>query len=219
MSNNEIDQQIAQKMRAIFSDPAAASRITNLAVSKRPPGVSHKTYLPYYKEYWGFWIKGQIDAMIMSKQTLIFDYKTFCSDGMMSKNTLYQKVNQAIRYLIDNMDTPELSYLNWRKIVHIHRVHPKYEGVVIEFIPEVIAGLDPTNLSGGRLIVPKDDTTPKWKQELDMWMESDSSKPFLREGLALTETEVKELKIELSEIRGISSSITATHVKVMKINI
>lgn len=210
---SEVDKQISERIAAIFPSREIASKIVDLVVTKRPVGVSKLSYYSYYREYYALLYKPSIDEMIKTKQTIIFRYDIFCPE--VSEQTLYNKVNQGIRYLIDNLD-PDRTYHQWRDIVTITRSKSR-GGVVIEFIAEVRRA-NQANMSG-ELVYPKEDTTPKWRLDMDMWLESVSTKPFIRENMTLSLKEVEELKLELKELKGIMFDVKPVSIKIMRVNI
>jgi hypothetical protein len=211
------DKLINERLHAIFPTKEIADRMLDLVVTKKPIGVSRKAYYPYYKEYYAKWIKPWIDSMIETKQSIVFEFSIFCANGEMSEQTLYNKVNQSSRYLIDFMDTPNLTYALWRKTVDFHRKDPVRKGVVIEFIKELrenFAGDSPQP----RMIVAREDGLPKWRHNMNEWLEGNMIYPFIQEGLALTPEVVRELKLELHGLKGIMATVNATAVKIVKAN-
>lgn len=212
MTPDQTDQQIADRLHSIFPDEETKNRVVDLVTSVRPKGVSRRCHYPYYKRFYADEIKKQIDKMIESKMTIIYRFETW--DKVCSRDTLYKRVNQSIRYLLDNLD-PNRVYANWYQVVNVHRNY-KVMGVAIEFIPEMRGG-DIQQPFTGELITPQESTTPKWRTDMDSWLESDSARPFVKERLALSEQEVKDLKMELALLRGIISSIKATGINIIRV--
>jgi hypothetical protein len=212
---DETDKAISERIHAIFPSKEIAARIADLVINKRPIGVSKRAYYPYYKETHASMVRGPIDKMILSRESIIFRYAEFCEGASaMSENTLYNMVMQATRYLVECMDTPEMKYRAWRASVRFHRSKSR-GGVCIDFKPEFRAH---DNKDLGELVIAPEDGTPKWKIEMDNWLESDDKKPFIREHMTLSAMEVKDLKMEILELKGIMGSIDCTSIKLMKVN-
>lgn len=221
--SNEVTNTIKENLKAIFPDEITANKIIDLATAKRPPGHSRKSATPYYKEYYARWLQPSIDKMIETRESIYFPYKAFCGEReeIMSKTTLYARVNQSTRYLIDCLD-PDNKYKAWRAIVNITR-DKKRGGVVIEFIPEFRNYEDENGerkkFPEPQMILSKDSDAPMWRRRLDEWLESTTTTPFLKEKLCLTEQEVYDLKMELNSLGGIKASVSQFKVAVIRMNI
>ena len=203
---NETDEQIKKRLHDIFPDPATASKVVDLVVSKKPPGWSRHSNAPYYKEEFALQIKKWIDLMLQNGGDIIYRWDIFCED--VSRNTLYNKVNQSIRYLIERMDENG-KYQNWYNTVDIDRTNSV--GLRIKFRTST----DAHNFTP-QLVKPEQ-SLPKWRRDLDEWLEDDKkTKPFCEEGLALSPEEIKQLKTELYGLVGIVASITSYAIKVIK---
>ena len=89
-------------------------------------------------------------------------------------------------------------------------------GIRIEFIPE----FRNSNVSDFKPIaVIAKEETPIWKDELDDFLENGAvGKPFMRDKLALTADEIRDLKISFAGLKNVMSSITAHSIKVIKTN-
>lgn len=212
---NEIDKGILSKAHTLFSSPEIASRMCDLLVTKRPDGVKHSCYYPYYKEFWGEKMKVAADKMIADREDIIYRYSEYCGDNGVSEQTLYLIVNQSIRYLVEKMDTPELKYRLWYDATQRKRSQ-KRGGVTISWI----RGLESFGVKDfvGESVIPVEAGTPKWMVDMNEWLEGDGAKPFLRERLTLSQEEVVELKQQIAACRGVIGSINAVQVKLMKVN-
>jgi hypothetical protein len=212
----EEEKDKINKLHSLFPSQEIASQLANLVVSKRPLGVSKQSCYTYYKEVYAMKIKESIDSMIKTGDALLYRYSTYCDcDGGISRETLYKMINQAVRYLVDRMDNVDLKYFSWRNSVNIRRSEEK-KGVFIEYSQgfKMVTGIKDFK---GELVTPGGEGTPKWKLEMNDWLESDSTKPFIKERLTLTEKEMIELKQELAEDIRIMFSVDCTSVKLIKI--
>lgn len=205
------DDEIKSRLKDIFPDATVQSKIVNMVVSKRPLGWSHKSNAPYFKEIFGKQLKSEIDKMMSSGEGIIFRYSKWCNDqNGMTPNTLYTRINQSIRYVLECLD-PDGIYKQWYQTVRIKR-EPNL-GVCVRYIP----GFNEEGINGfvGETIIGSDEG-PRWKREMDEWIEGDDRKPFIQENLALTPTEITELKIQIAQLSNIMSSITSSCVKLIK---
>lgn len=210
------DEAIKKRIEGIFPSPEVASQVINMVVSERPPGWSKHSNAPYYKKIYADQLKPQIDKMIETGNSIIFYYSRWCNDEtMMSRDTLYQRINQSLMYILVKMD-PDKKYAQWRERVDIHRNHPAVKGILIEYVP----GLSnvPSEQFIGEEVSPRADL-PSWRKRMDVWLESDSMDPFVQEKLILTPDEVVTLKKELAGMSHIQAFVSPTTIKIVKMNV
>lgn len=217
MNDDEVNRKLEERMKTIFPSQQTTSRVVTALASNKPLGVKSFAHYPYYKEVYAKKLKFAVDKMISDKQDIIFRYEIFCSGpNAMSKGTLYSFVNQAMRYLVENMDS-ERVYANWRESITVSR-NASRGGIVMSYL----RGFGSTSMPDliGESIVPVEDgSIPQWRRELDAWLESDSVQPFIKEHLAMTREEMIALKQELDEVRGIQHSVNCISIRILKVNI
>ena len=205
-------EQIKKAADAIFPSPEVASKFVDMIVTNRPHGWSRHSNAPYYKEVYALHIKREIDKMIQSGNPIVFRYNQWCEEGGMTPNTLYTRINQSIRYLIEKLDR-DGKYKLWYEGITIRRKR----GVGIRM--DYVAGLCENATSLVADEVETETHTPKWKRDLDYWLESDNTTPFCQQGLALTPEEILSLKRELGGLSNVQCSIKSESVKVIKVNV
>lgn len=206
---NTTEQAIKDKLESIFPSPEIASKVVNLIVHNRPAGWSRRSNAPYYKEVYAKQLKAEVDKMLENKKPLCFRYSTWCNTNTgMSHQTLYNRINQSIRYLIEQMDIDN-KYRNWSDMVRVERMPGV--GIIISFIP----GLLEDESFRADEIEPRD-TMPIWKREMEDWLESDSIKPFCKEGLALTPQEVIDITTSLGTLTNVQASVTSKAIKIIR---
>lgn len=182
-----------------------------MTANLKPQGWSRRSQAPYYKEFYGLQMKRDADKMIENREDTVFRYETWCNANTgMSKVTLYNRINQSIRFLLDHLDENK-TYSKWHAMTRVSR---EEYGVRISFIAEFKEG-DESNF-GGTLTQTRE-ATPRWKQELDFWLESDKDDPFVRENLNLTAEELKDLKTQLAGLDGIGKSIKYNCIKLVRL--
>lgn len=204
------DQAIKERLESIYPNPEVAAKIVNLVVHNRPLGWGRKSNAPYYKEIYAKQLKTEIDKMIANNKPLCFRYATWCNTNTgMSRQTLYNRVNQSIRYLVEQMDA-DRTYYNWLQSVRIERLHGV--GIVISYI----AGLSASEQFKADEIEPRENMPP-WKRDMEDWLESDNITPFCKEGLALSPEEVFNLTKTLGALSNIQAFVDSASVKIIKV--
>lgn len=211
---NDPDEEIKKRLGNIFPDARTASKVVDIVVqgTSRPVNWSRKSNAPYYKEMYAKQLKSEIDKMLSNGNDIVYRYSTWCTiETKMTTNTLYTRINQSIRYLIDHMDTPDHYYAKWYETVRVSR--EKEVGVIIRFIPGIRCG----NLENFKAdeIQPKEQM-PRWRMNLEDWLESSDPKPFVAENLALTPEEITLFKEQFSNITNVIASVTSASIKVIK---
>ena len=191
--------------------PSPSNIQPQVVTRNRPAGWSRKSCAPYYKEIYGKQIKREVDKMITSDNPIIWRFSVWCNgDTSMTENTLYTRINQSIRYLLEMMDD-DGKYKKWYQSVRISR--ERKLGVTIRFIPGFSgSGEDFTSEE----IEPRE-TMPKWKLDMELWLEGDNSTPFCKENLALSPEEIVELKVQFSQLSNVQFSITEKSIKIIRV--
>jgi hypothetical protein len=205
------DQKIKSRIQEIFPDPVVASKVADAVVHDRPLGWSRRSNTPYYKEVYAKQIQRDADRMIQSGQSLVYKYDTWCSDGGMSHQTLYNRIYQSIKYLLEQLD-PDKVYADW----HDRTVRYKSTvGIKIDWI----AGMAKESQPFSAEVIQPDSNKAKWRMEIDSWLE-DSSKtaPLMVTNLALLPDEMKELIAEFKQLDNIIFEVKSSTIKLVKVN-
>lgn len=205
-----------QQIKSIFPSPQVANQLIKLVTSPQPLGWSHRSNATYFKEEYAQQVKSDIDKMIDTRNDIVYRYGIWCGNGagQMSNQTLYIRINQSIRYLIERLD-PHSLYRKWYETVGIQR--KKGLGVVIYFLDE----FKETNKSAFKAeeILPIKQQ-PAWMKKMDDWLEDDKQiQPFVQEKLALTDDEVNVLRESLIQLGGIEASVSSGFVRIIKVNV
>ena len=181
------------------------SQIVNAVVKNRPLGWSQRSQATYYKERNAKWLQHDIDLMMVDRKARLYRYSTFSG---MSRNSLYLKINQSFRFLLDNLD-PDGIYKDFADSIRITR-QPNV-GVLIKFEEHS----DCESIEGEAL--ESITQRPKWMEKMDAWLESEETKPFIKEGLCLSDEEVAQVKLELSGLTNVMASVDNGCIKIMKL--
>lgn len=203
-------QETTNAVKEFFHNPATAKAMVDLVVRKKPVGWSRRSNAPYYKEFYALGFKDEVDKMLLDRQDRVFRYDNFPHH---SKETLYLRVNQSLRYLLDYMDDDQKTYSKWNEMTAITR--ERGLGVRMSFRPEF------RNSSIGTftaVAVGAKSDIPAWKQKVDDFLENATpeDKPLHLERLCLTTEQLIDLKNSLLGIDNVMSSVTAQEIKIIK---
>lgn len=221
LAMSESENTIKEYLEKMLADPVLSARLVDGIVhgQKRPAGWSKFSRAPFYNAKYATEVKEVLDGMIADRKGRVWKYSVYAD---VSPTTIYLRVNQGMRYLLENMD-PDNVYARFRETIVIRRDHgrsgDKNAGVHIEILPEYRVSVE------GTPFVPETVTEhgkiPKWKEAIESYL-SDAqpgSAPLVIEGLMLTPQELADIKCELAGLQGtIMSSITATTIKLIKRN-
>lgn len=212
---SDTDDKIKQKLNKVFVNPQLQSAIVDAVVYSRPHGWGRRSVAPYYKERFGKEMKPILDEMIKTREDQLFEYEDFKKKFGISKETLYLRINQSMRYVIDKMDDVDHTYGRFCEMVEVNR--ERNVGVIIRFRPECREG-EVSNFVP-KAVEPKD-SLPVWREQLNEFLENSTpgDKPFFKEKLALTPEQIQDLTDSLTGIGGILFNVTSYSVKVIRVN-
>lgn len=211
MSDEDTDNKIKERLNQIFPNPQVANAMVNIATSNKPHGWGPRSNSPYFKSQYAEWIKEAIDRMMgdFPNAEIAFHYSSHCVT--ISKQTLYNKINQSIRYLLARMD-PDHKYARWYESVEVDRTS-NHDALIIKYIKEM--GEDAPKIQ----VVQAQKTIARWRRELDEWLEGPSTTPFVQSNLLLGPDEIKQLKTELAGLNNVMASISQNTIRVIKVNV
>ena len=189
----------------LSSDNPLVAQIVNAVVKTRPLGWSRRSRASYYNEKNGKWLLRDIDAMIKDRKARIYRYSNFPG---LSQISLYLKLNQSFRYILDNLD-PDGLYKQFEESIRITR--QANTGVIIRF--ESAGEADSLEAE----VMDSIKSRPKWMDKMDEWLEGEETKPFIKEGLRLTDEEVTQIKLELSGITSVMAAVDNASVKIRRV--
>lgn len=224
-----VDNEIRKRISAIFPDEQTKTKMIDLLTQKdKPVGWSSQSYAPYYTPYFGEQMQRMVDAQMQmfnegKFQEIVYPFEEFCYpskpkvEGGCSEQSLYLRVNQSIRYVLEKLDT-DGRYRRWRDMVDVRRDNDR-KCVRVFIKREVKATLQGIELPQPKMAEPVQ-IRPKWKRELDDWIENnEDTSPFIKENLILSPQEQTDLKAELSGLTHIEFSVTSSSVKAIKVNV
>lgn len=229
------DEQVGQVAKQAFGDKemeailslasilktSEHARDFFLGLTKAPKKAGNHLGGPYFRESYAKQIQVYVDEMLKEEEEGIklyprrFLYKNFPNT---EKETVRQRIEQSIRYLIRYLDTPDNTYGRWRQRVEIQK---KKDGIYIQWIKTIRSTEAP-------LMAEKVDDTfseqrSKWESELDEWLEVKASPDCDRIHLqvSLSEEEVVELRGTIDRLNSrpnwpYAHSISASSIKIVK---
>lgn len=181
-----------------FGIPASPS----FKEKSRPATWNRRSKAPYYTHEYGLAMKSVADKMLSSKNDQIFELSHFPS---LRINSLYSRINQGIRFLLEVMDTPDKKYATWRAIILIRN---EKDAIRISFNP---AFKDVKFAS--REVVPKGDRS--YKEKVDDFLES-NEKVLIIKDLALSTDEALAMIASLKTLQGINYEVTRESIRIVK---
>lgn len=220
-------EDIASAIKQVFRDPSVAKNVIHAAAGTRPKTWSDRSNATYYKECYAIEIRGYIDKMIEARAAgdeeccLRFDYDVFCGEKkhgqrtIMSENTLYLKINSAIRYLVERMDTEDRRYGQWRDRTVCDK-REELNGIVYKFASGSRSNPSIAPTDYGPELVKEPVMKQEWEKRLDFWLQSSNQKPFVEENVRLSIPEIEALELKLAQLPNILRDITPRSIKLIK---
>lgn len=194
----------------IKNNPAAAKiALDILARGKRPPGWSKRSSSPYYNERAANELKVSLDDMLENGQDMLFPI----NDGRQrSIHSLYLRINQAFRFLMDYKD-PNGIYAQLNERIRIRRMF----GIGVKL--ELIDGADAVGLPRAK-VARNPINRLSWKDAVESYIENAKvgDDPLLIENIVLMPSQIQELKDSMLGISGFIYSVTAKSIKIVRIN-
>lgn len=207
MIQSEITNEALQKM---FIKPEVAARIVNAMIpGNRPSTWCRRSNATYYKEVYAKQLLLTLDGMMVDKQDRLWLYDEW---KKYTPNTLYQRINLSVRYILDNLD-PDKKYKNFREQIDIFRDR---KILAIRMTMRQEFRDDITGVFTPQIAHPSAEM-PKWRLKIEEWVETAEvgGRPFVLEKLALSPEEVKQLKTEFMGT-DILAAINAISIKLVK---
>lgn len=153
-----------------------------------------------------------INAMIEDKEDREFRFEDFSS--YWKPNTVWIKINQCVKFIVENLDTPEKKYSRWREQIQIKR---NTNGVLLEWIK------NPLLLNRG-WIAHKVKTTEEekiiagYREKIFKFLAESKPNEYIHlKELTLDEEEVSSLKKVLSDNKEFLFKISETEIKIIHI--
>lgn len=198
-------EQDEQAIKVIFPNKEVMSQVVNAVVKKKPLGWARKSYATYYSKHYAEWIKKDIDGLMLDRAPRIYRYSAW---PRVSARSLYLRINQALRFLLDNLD-PDSTYANFMSQVRIKQILQVGVSMALD---EVVEG----NVPHAEVFIAESDA-PKWKQQMEIYLDAESDgTPFHKDNLALTPAMIQQVELELSGLENIIWSVTSKEIKIMK---
>lgn len=206
---NRVERQdVLKELGNLLKDEKMRKQVLHSIIDKekRPPTWSKASCSPYYKEHFALELKKHLDAMMDDREDRMWLFADF---KWLSKNSLYLMLNQAFRYLVDRMDTPEQKYANLRQIISVTKAKDKH-GTPIGIRMTIV---DMPILTAHK-ITKKEDA---WRLDMENFIEeAQSGQVFIAKDLMLSADEMIDLEAFIATFDNIMANITMTSVKLVK---
>lgn len=203
--SDENKEQPSSPVTVTFQNKTVIKSVVDYVLKKKPANWSRRSYASYYKKVYADWLLRDIDDMIESRATIVYRYDMFPS---VSHNSLYARINQALAYILDNMDS-DGKYKKFREELKIRR--KSGVGVMLEF-DSVLEGNHPRAEK-----VVDNIEVPKWKQKLYDYLDNSTvEEPLHIQNILLTPEQIEQLELELSGLSNVMAVITSREIKIVK---
>jgi hypothetical protein len=170
----------------------------------RPAAWNRRSKAPYYTHEYGLAMKAVADKMLTSKNDQIFELEHFPS---LRINSLYSRINQGIRFLLENMDTPDKKYATWRAVIIVRN---EKDAIRLSFNP---AFKDVK--FNAREVTPKTDRS--YKDKIDDFLESNDERILVIKDLALSTEEALTIINSLRQLEKINYEVTRESIRIVKL--
>lgn len=201
--------ELFKMFQELMKDVDKRKKLVELMSGSRPGHWRQNTNSPYFKTRYAEELRIILDKMIETRQDIEYSYADF---PRMSRSSLYQRVNQAKRFLLQELD-PDKKYFNFCEIVAITR---EKTGIRLS-IPDDLR--DPNTPYVGRVVVPKSEQN-EWQDKLDLFLENlpnlADGASFFEKKLSLSEDQIQALEASLMPLKNVVYSITYNTIKVVK---
>ena len=177
-------------------------------MGKKPTEYSPRSGF-YYSEKEAKNLVPIIDDMMVDKETVMIRYDDY---PQWAPHTVYLKINQALKYIVDYLDTPDKKYAKFRDCIKISK-DDEGQGVVIRYIDNI---LYQTRGWIAHKIKPGDMEIATYKKKVFDFMESsDVGDEIDLKDLNLTQEEVDQLKSILDESPIFLAFVSDKRVKIV----
>lgn len=174
--------------------------------SRRPLHTSRRSNYSYYHEVFALEVKQVLDDMIADKKDRIWRLSSYPD---LKVSSLYMRIYQGIRYLIENMD-PDGIYAKYR--LEYMTLTKEKDGVRLSWLRDRLEGrgFKPD-------IVSDREITHEWKEHVERFIEQSDEKILHLKNLALTIQQVNDLQSSFEGLEGIMSVVTEREIKIVKV--
>lgn len=191
-------------IRELFKIPGTKKAILRslIKTAKGEPNSSHE-------EREAMKLIPLINDMIDSREE--FEIRFIDYAGYYTPNTLWIKINKALRYITDHLDTPELKYINWRTRVFVKRTPSS-----IAFIWK----MNNTTASSEGWIAHKVEKSTDYKKRTLEYLEKSAvgDDPLHIVGLNLSPEQIEEMKLILEGNENFLAKVVEKEIKIVHIN-
>lgn len=203
----------SDEVRSFFRNPAIARKVIDLVVKNKPVGWGRRSNAAYFKEEYGQMMKVAADEMLLTRNDCVFFY---ADHARMSINTVYLMVNQAIRFLVEELDDDNKTYGKWNAIINVTK--ERNVGIRLSFDENHRNPGTTLDFVKPKSIVGKG-IEPTWKSEVNEYLDDDrKTLPLHITGLCLNPDEIKAMRDSLKPLNGIIFDVTSFEIKIIKTN-
>jgi len=182
--------------------------VPSVVYRDRPAGQSKSTIQPYYKERFALEMKSIIETVEQMGQDAIILYADYPD---LSKLSVYLRVNQGFRFLVDNLDFDPPN--RFRALKDKLKITREKAGIRISF-----TRLTTDKPLTAKKVIAKEDNLA-WQDKLEEFL--GNSKPgdtFEQNDLSLTQEQIDTLEISMSQLENFLCKISPTNIKILHVS-
>lgn len=211
---SEIDalKQI-QELFKTSEQKRVADLLLSKGAEKRPTTWSGMTVASYYKERFALELKAVVDEMMKAYAAAdLTDVEwSFKDYPEMAPSTIYNKLNQSKRYLLEKMDIQGI-YSAFFQLVNFTR---ERTGIRLSYARDIRNPNE--NTFKPKKVISKYDG-PTWKIKIQKWLDNAKEKERLHvKNLSLTPEEIDVANELLSNIHDILFEVTDEDIRIVKL--
>lgn len=179
----------------------------------KPDGWSKNSRSPYFKPHFGEQMKAVLDEMMEDKKTRIYRYEDYPN---MNPVSLHNKIIQSRMYVCEKMD-PDGKYKQFCQCLSIHK--KKGVGIVIAVMMDIMADILDEHRSSFTPTVLNSESDIWHDRVMDFIDNGPTGQQLHLKNLALEPQEIEQLKTELGQLSTIALSVSASEIKIVKMDI
>lgn len=203
-------QDIRYILEELLKDRGTADYLRKKLGIPDPPKNVTETTSPYYKETEALLLKPALDDMIADENHQAIEFRFEEYVGYYKPNTLYNKILQSFKYIVDHYDTPDFKYKKFRDSVSISK---EESGVLISWKSGTTQRTTTPPFGFSRVHKVAEDT--KWKEVLLEYLSAENVKPLTITEISLTPEQITWAESLIAEQPYYTGVVSATKIKIV----
>jgi len=192
----------------------AVQAIIGESKPKEPRQSRHNRRMPYYRKRFALQIQTIIDQMIAEHKTGVHEDRFFAYaayENVLSKNSLYLKINQSLLYLRCELD-PTGIYGEFYEMIMIKRME---DGIRLTYQRDIIEGKEADLVA--TKVLPLEEQKVVYRTQIDKFIEEGKAgEQLIITKLHLSQEEIDNIEASICQLDNIVSKIHANRIWMAK---